>query len=64
MRKAGTHGFPKPHCSPDGKTIAIKSRGEHSIQLRVVAPKKKDIKGVFLHFHAGTSVLSSIYRKC
>jgi acetyl esterase/lipase len=59
MRRDGTNGFPKPHVDPKGQTVTIKGRTGEDIELRVLRPDNEDVRGVFLHFHAGWPFYSS-----
>ena len=54
---SGRGPFPSPEKSPRGKTIEIKGKGGHKIQLRVIAPA--NAKGIYLHVHGGGLVLGS-----
>lgn len=53
-RQQGTHGFKKPVLNSKARIVTIKGRDATPIELRVIDPPKPS-RGVWLHFHAGTS---------
>jgi hypothetical protein len=53
MRREGLNGFQAPALNPNARTVNISGRDGYQIELRIIAPKDKPSRGVWLHFHAG-----------
>jgi acetyl esterase len=53
MRREGLNGFAAPVTNPEAKTLSIRGRDGHEIELRIISPENQPSKGIWLHFHAG-----------
>lgn len=62
-RRDGTHGLKKPLCNDKARLINFTGREGNSIELRVIEPTTGPSKGVWLHFHAGTSHSVLIHKR-
>ncbi|KAJ5639983.1 uncharacterized protein N7484_007845 [Penicillium longicatenatum] len=59
MRREGLNGFQAPALNPNARTVNVSGRDSYQIELRIIAPKDKPSRGVWLHFHAGGFVIGS-----